>query len=93
MENNTKTISILVCFEGKNRRIEINPKKCVKTPAKDFSYKALYNADNGKSYMVNVVSVKGTKGAKADVTITNRSGKQTIAERKGVDVRFHRYLF
>ena len=38
-KDNAKTISMLVCFEGKNRRIEINPKKCVTNPKKDFSYK------------------------------------------------------
>lgn len=89
-----KSISILVCFEGKNRRIEINPKKCVvNSAAKEFTYNAQYKADNNKTYMVKVASIKGTEGAKADVTITNRSGKQVIAERHGVDVRFHRYIF
>lgn len=92
-KDNAKTVSILVCFEGKNRRIEINPKKCVTNPAKEFSYSAQYKADNGKTYLVKVTSIKGTEGAKADVVVTNRSGKQTIAERHGVDVRFHRYIF
>lgn len=92
-KDNAKTVSILVCFEGKNRRIELNPKKCVTNPRKDFAYSALYKADNGKTYLVKVVSIEGTEGAKANVTITNRSGKQVIAERHGVDVRFHRYLF
>lgn len=91
-KENIKTVSMLVCFDGKNRRIEINPKKCQKKD-KDFTYKALYTADNGKTYLVNAVSIPGTEGAKANVTITNRSGKQIIAERQGVDVRFHRYLF
>lgn len=92
-KDNPKTVSMLVCFDGKNRRIEINPKKCVTNPKKDFSYSAQYKADNGKIYLVKVVSIAGTEGAKANVTITNRSGKQVIAERQGVDVRFHRYLF
>ena len=92
-KDSAKTVSILVCFEGKNRRIEINPKKCVTNPAKDFSYSALYKADNEKTYLVKVVSIPGTEGARADVTITNRSRKQIIAERHGVDVRFHRYIF
>lgn len=92
-KDNPKVVSMLVCFAGKNRRIEINPKKCVTNPNQDFSYNALYKADDGKTYMVKVVSIKDTKGAKADVTITNRSGKQVIAERHGVDVRFHRYIF
>jgi hypothetical protein len=92
-KDNAKTVSILVCFEGKNRRIEINPKKCVTNPNKDFSYSGLYKADNDKTYLVKVVSIPDTNGAKANVTITNRSGKQVIAERNGVDVRFHRYIF
>lgn len=92
-KDNAKTVSILVCFEGKNRRIEINPKKCVTNANKDFSYSTQYKADNGKTYLVKVTSIKGTEGAKADVVVTNRSGKQTIAERHGVDVRFHRYIF
>jgi hypothetical protein len=93
-ENSTKAISMLVCFAGKNRRIEINPKKAaINAKDKAFTYKASYKADDGKQYMVSVTSVAGTNGAKANVVITNRSGKQTIAERQGVDVRFHRYLF
>ena len=91
--DNTKTISMLVCFEGKNRRIEINRKKCVTNAHKDFSYTTQYKADNGKTYLVKVVSVPGTEGARANVTITNRSGKQVIAERQGVCVRFYRYIF
>ena len=90
---NSKVISILVCFAGKNRRIEINPKKCATTHKKDFTYSTQYKADDGKTYMVKVTSIEGTQGSKANVVITNRSGKQTIAERNGVDVRFHRYLF
>ena len=91
-KDNPKTVSMLVCFEGKNRRIEINPKKCVKN-GKEFTYKALYAADNGKTYLVTASSIKGSEGAKANVVISNRSGKQIIAERHGVDVRFHRYIF
>jgi hypothetical protein len=91
---NAIIISMLVCFAGKNRRIEINPKKCeINKANKSFSYKAQYKADNGNIYVVNATSIDGTNGAKAHVTITNRSGKQVIAERNGVDVRFHRYLF
>lgn len=91
-KDNPKTVSVLVCFAGCNRRIEINPKKCVKN-GKEFTYKTLYKADNGNSYMVNISSIEGTEGAKANVVVTNRSGKQVVAERNGVDVRFHRYLF
>jgi hypothetical protein len=92
-KDNAKTVSMLVCFEGKNRRIEINPKKCVTNPNKDFSYSSTYKADNGKTYLIKVVSIKDTEGAKANVTITNRSGNQVIAERQNVDIRFHRYIF
>jgi uncharacterized protein YbcV (DUF1398 family) len=93
-DNNTKVISMLVCFAGKNRRIEINPKKAVvDAKAKSFTYKAVYKADDGKQYIVSATSIAGTEGAKANVVVTNRSDKQTIAERQGVDVRFHRYLF
>ncbi len=88
-----KTISMLVCFAGKNRRIEINPKKCeINAKDKSFTYKAQYKADDGKIYVVNAVSINGSNGSLADVTITNR-GKQIIAERHNVDVRFSRYLF
>ena len=91
---NNKTISMLVCFAGKNRRVEINPKKCeVNAKVKTFTYKTRNKADDGKLYMVNVSSIAGTNGAKADVVITNTSGKQTIAERHGVDIRFYRYIF
>ena len=92
-KNNAKTVSILVCFEGKNRRIEINPKKCVTNANHDFAYSAQYKADNNKTYMVKVTSIEDTNGAKANVVITNRSGKQIIAERHNVDVRFYRYIF
>lgn len=93
-EINSRLISMLVCFAGKNRRIEINPKKCeVDVKNKTFVYKTRYKADDGKLYMVNVKSIAGTNGSKADVVITNTSGKQTIAERHGVDVRFYRYIF
>lgn len=91
-KDSAKTVSVLVCFAGKNRRIEINPKKCVKS-GKEFTYNALYKADNGKEYRVSICSLKGSDGAKANVVISNRSGKATIAERHGVEVRFHRYLF
>lgn len=91
-KDNPKTVSVLVCFAGCNRRIEINPKKCVKN-GNDFTYKALYSADNGKTYLVNITSIKGTNGSRANVVVTNRSGKQVIAERQGVDVRFYRYIF
>ena len=92
LKDKSRTVSMVVCFEGKNRRIEINPKKCQKN-GKEFSYKALYQADNGKTYLINAKSIKGSEGAAVDVTISNRSGKQIVAERHGVDVRFHRYLF
>ena len=91
---NIRIISMLICFAGCNRRVAIDPKKCVVNRAKkSFTYKAQYKADNGQTYMINAVSLDGTGGAKAKVTITNRSGKQIIAERQSVDVRFYRYLF
>ena len=85
---------MLICFAGCNRRIAIDPKKCVINRAKkSFTYKALYKADNGQTYLINAVSVEGSNGSKANVRITNRSGKQLVAERQHVDVRFYRYLF
>lgn len=85
---------MLICFAGCNRRIAIDPKKCVINRAKkSFTYKAQYKADDGQTYMINAVSVPGSNGSKANVKITNRSGKQIIAERQNVDVRFSRYLF
>ena len=94
MKNILRVISMLVCFAGCNRRIEINPKKCVVNRAtKMFTYKGLYTADNGTTYLVTAESLPDTNGSKAKVRITNRSGKQLIAERPCVDVRFYRYLF
>jgi len=90
MNNN---ISILVCFEGKNRRIILNPKKCKKNGDSEFSYRGLYDADNGKTYVVSVESIDGSNGAMANVVIMNRSGKQEIARRNGVAVRFYRNIF
>ena len=47
--NTTKSVSLLVCFEGKNRRVMVDEKKCViDKKNKSFTYKALYKADNGK---------------------------------------------
>lgn len=90
----TIVISMLVCFEGCNRRVVIDPKKCTINKAKkSFEYKARYKADNGKTYMISAVSIADTEGTKANVTIYNASGKHVIAERHGVDVRFSRYLF
>lgn len=89
--NTTKNVSMLVCFEGCNRRIVIDPKKCnIDKKNKSFTYKALYKADNGNTYLINVTSVGSYK---ANVIVSNRSGKQVIAERHNVDVRFGRYLF
>ena len=94
MAKNIKKISMLICFAGCNRRVIIDPKKCtINRATKSFSYKALYSADNGKMYLINAVSVNGSNGSKVNVKITNRSGKEMVAERSGVDVRFYRYLF
>ena len=94
MAKDIRTISMLICFAGSNRRVVVDPKKCVVNRAKkSFTYKAQYKADNGQTYMINATSIEGTNGSKAKVTITNRSGKQIIAERQSVDVRFYRYLF
>lgn len=91
---NTKTISMLVCFEGCNRRVVIDPKKCqVNKANKSFTYKSRYKADNGKTYLISATSVKGSEGLRADVVVSNLSGKQVIAERHNVDVRFGRYLY
>jgi len=89
--NTTKNVSMLVCFEGCNRRVVIDPKKCnVDKKNKTFSYKGLYKADNGNTYLISATSVGGYK---TNVIVSNRSGKQVIAERHNVDVRFGRYLF
>ena len=91
---NTKTISMLVCFEGCNRRVVVDPKKCeVNKDNKSFTYKSRYKADNGKTYLITATSVKGSEGLRADVTVYNMSGKQVIAKRHNVDVRFGRYLY
>ena len=94
MAKETKVISLVVCFLGHNHRIAIDPQKCtVNKATKSFTYKARYTADDGKYYMVKAVSVNGSEGTRANVTITNYSGKQIIAERSNVGVRFSRYLF
>lgn len=91
---NAKTISMLVCFEGCNRRVVLDPKKCqVNKATKMFTYKSRYKADNGKTYLITAASVKGSEGLKANVVVSNLSGKQVIAERHNVDVRFGRYLY
>jgi hypothetical protein len=92
--NTTKSVSLLICFEGKNRRVMVDEKKCViDKKNKSFTYKALYKADNGKEYLINAESLPDSEGLKAKVIIKNRSGKQIIAERHCVDVRFGRYLY
>lgn len=92
--NTTKDVSLLVCFEGCNRRIVLDPKKCsINKATKSFTYKGLYTADNGNVYHIAVSSIEGTNGLKAKVIISNRNGKKAIAERPCVDVRFGRYLF
>ena len=85
---------MLVCFEGRNRRVVIDPKKCqINKGAKSFTYKSRYKADNGKTYLITATSVEGSEGLKADVVVSNMNGKQVIAERHNVDVRFGRYLY
>lgn len=89
--NTTKDISMLVCFAGSNRRIVINPKKCqVNRATKSFTYRTLYKADNGKTYLIDV---KSDGGYKANVVVSSSNGKEVIAIRNSVDVRFGRYLF
>ena len=92
--NITQNVSMLVCFEGCNRRVVIDPKKCTINKAnKSFTYKALYKADNGNTYLVTATSLEGSNGLKASVKVYNRGGKKIIAERPAVDVRFGRKLF
>jgi hypothetical protein len=88
-----KNVSIVVCFEGKNRRVEINPKKCVTNPNRDFSCSMRYQADNGKMYMMHICSIVGTRGTRANVKVTNMNGKKVIAERQDLPVRFAQYIF
>ena len=92
MKTTSRPISMLVCFAGCNQRVEINPKKCVKNGG-EFTYKTQYKTTDGNTYVVNVTSIQGSNGSRADVLITNRSGKKVIADRKGVAVRFSRYIF
>ena len=83
--NTTKDISFIVCFEGKNRRILVDEKKCAVNKAKNsFTYKALYKADNGKEYLICAESLPDSNGTKANVIISNRSGKKIIAVYKAV---------
>ena len=90
--NTTRDVTILVCFAGKNQRIKIEPKKCIKNN-KNFTYNTHYKADNGTTYLVKIESIKGTNGACANVVVYSNNGKKVIAERHNVDVRFHRYIF
>ena len=92
--NSTRNVSMLVCFAGCNRRVVIDPKKCtIDKKNKSFTYKALYKADNGNTYLISASSVEGTNGLKANVVVHNRSGKTVIARRNNVDVRYTRNLF
>ena len=92
MKTTSRPISMLVCFAGRNQRVEINPKKCAKKD-NEFIYKTQYKAADGNTYVINVASIQGSNGSRADVLVTNRSGKKVIADRKGVAVRFSRYIF
>ena len=87
-----KRVSVLVCFDGKNHRIEIDPKKCVTNPNKDFSYSTTYTSDNGKKYRVLIASIENTNGSKANVVIKSLRSDKVIAERRRVEVRFYRYI-
>ena len=92
--NITRNVSMLVCFEGCNRRVTIDAKKCsIDKKNKSFTYKSLYKADNGNTYLITASSVEGSNGLKANVIVFNRSGKTVIAERHNVDVRFGRYMY
>lgn len=92
--NTTKNVSMLVCFAGCNRRVVIDTKKCtINKKDKTFSYKTLYKADDGNTYLITATSVNGTNGLKANVIVSNKSGKTIIAERHNVDVRFGRYMY
>ena len=84
-ENKT---SILICFAGRNRRIEIS-KKIAKIHGNGFTYKAIHKED-GATYLIDI---KSENGKTANVVIYNKSGRHIIAERNNVAVRFHKYLY
>lgn len=92
--NTTKNVSMLVCFAGCNRRVVINTKKCtINKKDRTFTYKTLYKTEDGKTYLLTATSVNGSNGLKADVIVSNKSGKEIIAKRHNVDVRFGRYMY
>lgn len=89
-----KRVSMLVCFAGRNYRIEIIPSKCTLNRAtKMFTYSTKHKADNGKTYLLEVKSIADTEGSRANVTITDLKTKTEVAKRHGVEVRFYKYLF
>jgi hypothetical protein len=89
-----KRVSMLVCFAGQNRRIEIKPNKCsLNRATKMFTYTTKYSAENGKTYLLEVKSIADTEGSRANVTITDLKTKTEVAKRHGVEVRFYKYLF
>lgn len=85
----SKKTSILVCFAGRNHRIDLT-KKSVKINGKGFTCQKIYKADDGNQYLIGITSENGNT---ADVVVFNKTGKQVIASRKNVAVRFYKYLY
>ena len=93
--NCTQNVSVIVCFAGRNQRVEINPKKCV--VFKDsglFNYDCNFKASDGSTYKVRIESIPNQEkgySTHADIKVYRRS--KLIADRKNLPVRFSRKLF
>lgn len=88
--------SLLVCFAGQNQRINLNPKNIVKSEGTlSYKCKQQYTAHNGKKYIVNIESISNGKviPLKANVRVTNLSGKIEVAVRNNVTVRWAKSIF
>ena len=86
-----KRVSCLICFAGKNNRVEINPKKCV-FKGREFTYKTLYKTSDGGKFPIEMQSRLGSDGSAVDVKIYSAKGS-VIAERENIPVRFFKYLY
>ena len=94
--SHSKSPSVLICFAGKLRRIDIEPKKCKKclTPTPTFSSNINYKDEQGKTYRIRVESIKGVGyPTKCNVFVYNGNGQKMLAKRENVDLRFGKNIF
>lgn len=92
----SKNPSVLVCFAGKLRRIDIDAKKCKRNldPVPTFTTNINYKDENDKVYRVRVESIKGIGyPTKCNVFVYNGNGQKLLAKRENVDLRFGKNIF